>query len=257
MESIQNMDSLEVSEVMALATQVLLFGGLLLGLALLLLGRKMARPGCALTGLVLAGMGALAAAEQLGGRNLMVVWIVAGSAIGCVAAWLLYRVWMGISCAILLALAAPAASVFWEGTTLPPVVAPATQSDEEAPAETDSGQSNPLTRMIESQGQVIRTRWEDQLEPAGRRMISIAAAAGALVGLVGGLFMPNVAAAFQSALIGSLLILISSKGLVANYAPQHTGFLPHQPRTALLLLGLITAIGIAIQWTLLRSKADK
>ena len=240
----------DVSSATALIGQILLFGALLLGTVLWVMGRKMARPGCALTGLVLSGLGVLAVAPSLGGGELTLVWIIGGSVVGCVLAWLLYRVWMGISTGLLLALAVPAASVIWEG----PAVEPDQPVFNEV-TESMNVMSKSLEAIIERKAGLLHTWWE-QLGPNARHVIVVGAAIGAGVGLAGGLLVPNAAAAFQSSLVGSLLILAAAKGLVMSYSPQHVGYLPQQLRSSLLLIGLITVGGIIIQWTLWSPKAD-
>lgn len=248
----------DVSSATALIGQILLLGALLLGTVLWVMGRKMARPGCALTGLVLSGLGVLTVAPSLGGGELTLVWIIGGSVMGCVLAWLLYRVWMGISTGLLLALAVPAASVIWEG----PAVEPDQPVFNEV-TESVNVMSESLEALIERKTGLLRTwtgllrTWWEQLGPNARRVIVVGAAIGAAVGLAGGLLVPNAAAAFQSSLVGSLLILAAAKGLVMSYSPQYVGFLPQQLRSSLLLIGLITVGGIIIQWTLWSPKTDK
>jgi len=42
-----------------------------------------------------------------------------------------------------------------------------------------------------------------------------------------------------------------------NYAGAVADWLPHTPRQTLVALGLITSLGVLIQWTLFHKQADK
>ena len=81
----------------------------------------------------------------------------------------------------------------------------------------------------------------------------VSAAIGLLLGLLG----PYKAASIQSAVAGAVLILFSSFSLLAQLMPEHLGWLPATPRGVLIGLGLITGIGLALQWTIFKRKTDK
>lgn len=81
----------------------------------------------------------------------------------------------------------------------------------------------------------------------------VAAAIGFLLGLIG----PYKAASIQSAVAGAALVLFSTFSLLAQLMPEHLGWLPATPRGVLIGLGLITAIGLALQWTIFKRKTDK
>lgn len=98
--------------------------------------------------------------------------------------------------------------------------------------------------------------WWSEMEPGARRFLVAGAGAGALVGLVLGLVMPMVAASLQSAMIGSVLILFAGRTLLLKYVPGAGGVLPDNWRGVLLSLGLITVLGVLIQWTLRKKKSD-
>lgn len=99
--------------------------------------------------------------------------------------------------------------------------------------------------------------WWDGLESSGRSLVIGAAIIGAIVGLIFGLVAPYVAASFESALVGSILILLPAKVLLNTHAPDMANYLPQSERATIVLLGLITLIGIVIQWTLFRRRTDK
>lgn len=80
--------------------------GVAVGLVLWLLGGKLARPGCALVGLVVgSGAAALLTINQLDPTYALLIIVGCGIA-GCILAYLLFRVWMAISCSLIMGLAA-------------------------------------------------------------------------------------------------------------------------------------------------------
>ena len=89
------------------------------------------------------------------------------------------------------------------------------------------------------------------------RLIAICALAGGVAGLIIGLLFPNLAASFQSALVGALLMVYSGLQLLTVHAPDMAAKVAMTTRLHLILLGLITIVGVAIQWTLFQRKADR
>jgi hypothetical protein len=81
----------------------------------------------------------------------------------------------------------------------------------------------------------------------------VAAVIGLLLGLVG----PYKAASVQSAVAGAVLILFSAFSLVAQLRPEQMEWLPATPRGVLVGLGLITAVGLGLQWTVFKRNTDK
>lgn len=340
---------------LAVVVIVLLGVALLLGLAVWLLGWRLARPACVVSGLVLGGLGGFTLGEMLGSGSITTIPLVVGAGIaGGLLAAMLFRVWMALSAAILLALVAPAAVVIWQGT---PSEAPGetttAQTEREHPGSSfapsrspESGQTRDpdapgSTRRSEpigegpswqeiaeavrerieeeivdqteptsngqggsdneaqgadrgapgnstandttvgtedaSQPQInaalgearaaarswySRTRdqlaaWWGELDGAARRMVFTAAGVGALLGLVLGLVMPYTAAAVQSALVGSLLMLVGGRELVERLAPGWAEAFPYTPRAMLIWLGLITLLGVLLQWTFFHKRTDK
>ena len=74
---------------------VTLLIALMVGVALWLLGRRLARPACAVCGLVLGGLGALAVAQELDDGGLAMAWITLGAVAGFLLAFMTFKVWMG------------------------------------------------------------------------------------------------------------------------------------------------------------------
>ncbi|MFW6059492.1 MAG: hypothetical protein ACODAQ_04890 [Phycisphaeraceae bacterium] len=326
----QNLQTLAES-VLAVALLVVLALGVGLGLAVWLLGWKLARPACVVSGLVLGGLGGFTLGELLRSEGAFTIPLVIGAAIaGGLIAALLFRIWMALSGAALLALAIPAAVLIWQGTPSevdelePPAAEQSTDRSRTAPRVTppresitaprdergrsmnwddiseamrkrleaeaarrasgdgeqravdadasedvadEPAESAQLNAALDEARQAARSwysqtkaqlaAWWNDLDGAARRTLFTAAGVGALVGLVLGLIMPYTAAAVQSALVGGLLMLLAGRTLVERAAPDWTGYFPHTPRATLLCLGLITLLGVLLQWTFFHKRADK
>lgn len=101
-------------------------------------------------------------------------------------------------------------------------------------------------------------QWWDQNTTAQQRMAVWGMIGGALVGLLIGIIMPKYAGALQCAMVGAVLIFVPGRELVVGWAPpSYSGWLPVSPRGTLLALGLITALGFTLQWTLYLKTDDK
>lgn len=115
---------------------LLLGAAVVVGFVIWVLGRKLARPACAISGLVLGGLGGLVVAQKLASQGAMTLPLIIGGSIGgALLAAFLFRVWMGLSGAVLLALLAPAASIVWQGTPLPEIDVEAARQSIEQPVE--------------------------------------------------------------------------------------------------------------------------
>ncbi|XAL99376.1 hypothetical protein OT109_17570 [Phycisphaeraceae bacterium D3-23] len=98
--------------------------------------------------------------------------------------------------------------------------------------------------------------WQENTTDA-QRNVALGMGVGALGGLLlGGLF-PKYTAAIQAALVGAVLLFIPGRELIVDHAPEAVGWLPSSPRGGLLALGLITLLGILVQWTLYFRPVDK
>ncbi|MEM1027184.1 MAG: hypothetical protein AAGJ38_03790 [Planctomycetota bacterium] len=98
--------------------------------------------------------------------------------------------------------------------------------------------------------------WWQEMSPGARRFLMAGAGVGAVVGLLLGLILPGVAASLQTAMVGALLILFAGRTLMLKYVPGSEALLPGSWRGVLLTLGLITLLGVLIQWTLRKKKDD-
>lgn len=237
--------------------QAVLLTAVAAGMLLWILGPRVARPGCAVFGLVAGGLGARAISDQLGGQGAVMLWVIAGSVSGFLLAIVMFRVWVGISCALVLAMVVPAASLVWEGVALPTdPKSVLSESTQKQPVSTQQTWRERIEGVYDRQQQGVRSWW-GRLTDGTRRTLTIAACGGALIGLIAGLIYPHKIATFESELAGSLLVLFGVRELVAIYAPGASGSLPENPRALLVLLGLITLLGCLVQWTVFKPKTDR
>jgi hypothetical protein len=256
----------------------ILLAVIIVGLVLWLLGRKLARPAGAISGLIAGGAAALAASQAIGDGGLLLVWMVVGCIIGAVLAWLLFRIWMGLAAAVVLGLVLPAAVVLFQGpppqgetaaadeqvaevhqpVDLPPAdhsQPPDVQADELAddPA---AAIADKLRRQYDKAVTWGRDWWTRQ-PPARQKAVGYTAAGGAIIGLLGGLAWPNLAATLLSALAGAFMVLAAGKQFIELYASDAADWVPQRLAVQLTILGLITALGVMVQWTIFRGEADK
>ena len=233
--------------------QGMLFALLLAGLTLWLLGAKIARPLGALTGLVAGGLGALVAGQHLEAGSLLLPLTISGAIVGCLGAWLLYRLWMGLVFGTILAVTVPTAALLFQ-----PEPPQDQRVDLSAPPPVQETPESHWQRVQSTAAHVeaeARAWWDRRAAEAGPAVMVTAAAAG-LCGLLAGLLAPNVSASFLSALLGAVLLFYAASSLLQVYVPTWAGRLPSSPEPLLLALGLITATGILVQWTILRHKTD-
>lgn len=254
-----------------------LMGVGVLGLVMWMLGRKLARPACATGGLVLGGLGGFALAHSAGiGASWHFVSVMAAAMAGCLLAWFMFRLWMGLSAAVILGLAVPAGVLVVRGVPpLPEAQAQIQLHDAGEPLQFDNAESSSPPTTLEDQARAIisplltalRQELERQLASIrafwthlggqAQWTLLIAAFAGASFGLVTGLIAPYFAASIQTALVGGLLLLGVAIRLSQTHLSESSRFLPTEVRGRLLLLGLITLAGIGIQWTLSARRTDK
>jgi len=287
------------------------------GLLLWLLGRRLARPACAFSGLVLGGIGGVILGESLVDQGGIMLAIIIGTAIaGALLAALLFRVWMAMTGALIFGGVASAAVLLWQQAPVDEPVGTASAdvsslagSDSETDGESggESGGELKIDIPIDALTGPIREGIASAIEGAGdddseatatvsidkeaaakighaildalrgmaeyyrgslsdwwaeagtgvRGTVMIVGLIAAGIGLLIGLIGPYFAASIQSATAGSILILFSSFSLLAQLMPEHLHWLPASPRGVLICLGLITLIGLALQWTFFAEKADK
>ena len=278
-------------------------GGLcVVGLALTLLGRRLVKPACVVSGGVL-GLGAAWIAAGVW-PVLATYWIpllLAGALAGGLLAAALFRFWVAFASAAFLALVVPLATLAWHGAPLPIHDEAATEEateaatdeaaelDEEDAAAAGALEGRPAAlvdeetrrrvekevgRVSEAAGEfgvavleslselASRQRdaaeaWWSQLGEEGRRNVLVGAGIGGLLGLLLGVAVPYTASSVLSALAGGLLLVFAGRTLAWGLGGDAvSSYVPTEPRTLTAAVGLITAVGIAVQWSLRPKKDD-
>ena len=100
-----------------------------------------------------------------------------------------------------------------------------------------------------------RTAW-DRLPGEQRLVLAIAGALGALAGFLLGLSFPKKVAAIGSAFLGAGIWVPVAARVMDDFSLPGAGALPSSARGWLAVWLLIAAAGMALQWTVLRPKAD-
>jgi len=275
----------------------LLIGGA--GLVLWLVGGRVIRLLCMLWGLLAGGFGGLLVAENLlqqGEGVYLLPLTLGGALLGAVLAGWLFRIWVALMGAAVLAVLA--AGLIW----LYLGVAPPAQENQEGHEAAATGIS--LTSALQSsavaQAQLAATdepvsvdqpsedRWMDQgrqvidqvlshsqlalrqLSATGqhlreqfepwwqaqdtrtRRLLYLALIIGAVVGLVLGLTSPESSALLQSALLGTVLMLLAGSQLALIMGEPWSAWAPQRPRSWLLLGTVLLLMGFFLQLLLRR-----
>ena len=104
--------------------------------------------------------------------------------------------------------------------------------------------------------QAVCAWWQENTNEV-QRNVAIGMGVGALLGLGLGGLMPKQTAAIQAALVGAVLLFIPGRELMIGWVPDASHWLPGTPRGGLLALGLITLLGVLVQWTLYFRQVDK
>lgn len=263
-------------------------GLVLLGVALWFGGRRVARPLGATAGLLVgAGVAYLIAQER--GQSAVMLAGTIGALGGALLAWVLFRIWMGAALAMVLALALPVGGLALQDVAPPPWVCDTQgQSDHESSAApllerlrdgvttSESADvapgASPSERLKAVLGEQVRDAtmswwdrqrtemnlWWESLATTQRGSAIVLAGLGAVVGVLIGLIWPYTSAAIQSAMIGTVLALAGlSRLTTADGAAAVGDVLPKTPAQMVSLVGLITVVGVALQWTVWRRHADK
>lgn len=256
--------------------------GLAVGLVLWLLGRRLLRAGVVISGLVLGGLAGLLLGESLADEGAYVLPMVIGGGIsGALLAWMLFRVWMALSGAVLVALVVPAIMIVWQGVPTPQLPTTTDLRDQfqlqmegppvldetlEVQEPADDAAQSTVMKFFNDVMAVLRQlyvnevedigNWWDQQTSATRNTLMAAAGIGAIIGLLLGLLLPDISAAGQSSLVGTLLIVFTGRALLHHFAPDQMQWL-YNARPLIVAIGLITLLGILLQCTILRKKADR
>lgn len=258
-----------VTGVISNIATALLVAGAVFGLVLWALGCKFAKPVCAAIGTAAGAMAGGLVARSAGYGDMALLGSFVGSIAGVFVALLLFRVWMSLALAVVLAAAMAVGVLLWSqgmdaaspftapGTTVQRVVNNQINAFHEAPAATDGATLRYKAESLAKQARQDAQSWWDHLGAARRSAVMTWAVVGAIVGLGIGLMRPMLAASIQTALVASVLFLLLAPPLVRTLAPAQASWLPRGPQTAVLAIGLITIVGVLVQCALTRRPADK
>ncbi|RMH25680.1 MAG: hypothetical protein D6693_08575 [Planctomycetota bacterium] len=100
-----------------------------------------------------------------------------------------------------------------------------------------------------------RTAW-DNLPGEQRLVLAIAGALGALAGFLLGLSFPKKVAAVGSAFLGAGVWVPVAARVIHDFSLPGAGALPGTARGWLAVWLIVAAAGLALQWTVLKPKAD-
>lgn len=274
-------------DALPMAVAVLFLVMAAVGLFIWVAGTALAKAACTVSGLVLGGLAGWFAGGQLASEGAYILPLTIGAAVaGALVAGFLFRVWMAVAGAVLLSLVLPIGALVWQGHG--PGVAPgdATQTPaaedqtDAAPADTfdvrdfvlqaadpqadqpsdEAGLWSRLSEFLDRMRANVtawgRDTW-DGLGPTGRMIAMLGAAVGALAGLLLGLLVPHISAAVQSSLAGSVMMYFGAVSAARRLLGDAPPFLPDTPRGELAIIGLITVLGVLLQWTVFRKRTDK
>ena len=244
-------------------------------------------------GLSAAWLGAQMLAEL---QSYLWVALAAGALAGGLLAAALFRFWVAAASGVVLALVVPAATLAWQGSDFPVGAGgDGVEAGELAEGEGDErgGGGLPVDSLagidterveekareaveqakaaagelgdsvLESVKDVLgRQRneaeaWWSDLGERGRRSVAVGAGVGGVLGVLLGIAAPYTASSLLSAMAGALLVVFAGRTLaVALGGESVAGLAPDGPRGLVLLVGLITVAGIAVQWMLRPRKDD-
>jgi len=266
-------DLAQLAENLPSLAHVLALVGCIVGLLLVLFGRKLVRTAHAITGLIVGGLLGFVLSNGFDDSGVWIAWSIGGACLGLTLSLLLFRIWVGISLALVLGVVIPMLVLLWSYTPAPPTVNLADDDTVQALREAANGAANPLTReavelpeftdemreklyaLPAAQWQSVRDWWAD-LSDTLRTSAMLAMGAGLLSGLIFGLLKPHLGAALQSALVGSMLLTLSLSHALLIMLGEDAN-IPRGPRVFVAAVGLITIAGVLVQWTILRGKADR
>ena len=250
------------------------------GLILAAFGGKLLKTGSAVSGLLIGGFGGWALALQwIENPDQQLFAVGGGALLGCLITYLLFRVWMGISCMIILGLTVPLSMMAWQNKSLDfaedqSIISTVTQPQafesaadftmRQAQGNRFSGEDLRATAGVAKEHaqevaswiqEFAKGRWEG-LTDMQRQSLGMAGGAGALVGLLLGLLLPKIAAGVQSSMVGAVLILMGGYELLKLYDPQRASELIQTPRRVFIALLGISCLALIFQWTSMMRKTD-
>ena len=261
---------------------------LIIGVILWLLGGKLLRIGACLTGLALAVILCMLFLPQPLDPVISLVAVALASVVGLALGWVLFRLWMGLSLGVVLAIAVPMTVLAFDGVRGPEDLIPPSPGMRQpvrlhnnaphpsplpAPRYRERGFVHLAALSPEQQTQVeeldraakerlqpaltTTSDWWHSLPPAERRRAERYGLIAGVAGVIFGLLFPVVSAALQTSLLGSVLIVASAISLAPDFYPEAVPHLPHDGKSFLAITFMLAVIGFIFQWTISRPKADK
>ena len=264
-----------------------------IGIALWLAGGKLLKAAVMLGGLMLGMIVGAVSIAFVDSPGIAIGFMAALGLLGVLGAWLMFRAWVAFAAAIMFAIAAPAGVIVWQGVPAQQLSDDTEQATAQVQERYDAlssqlnddtklqvqqliqqGDAEALTKadtLLAEQGEKawdaaktavfrnledVKAWWSDSATSV-QKNVGLAMLIGAGVGFLLGFIAPTYAASVQSALVGAVLIVIPGRELVASYLPAAAEFVPTTARGTLITLGLITVVGIALQWTLYLRRDDK
>ncbi len=255
----------QLEMVSSMEPRLIAFGFLaFFGMVLWVFGRKLARSGCGFSGFLAGASFALILPSSHASPQTLLMAMGIGGVVGFILAWLLFRVATGLTLAVTLALAVPIVDLAWQDNL--PSFTPIKIESEVTPHLANGLQTKDVLptaleikpfvhRNVDIQRSAI-TNWRNQLDDDTRHTMGALALAGALSGLFIGLVFPYLATSAESALFGSVLMLIGFWNLAAHFKlPVPWEKLASSQQVA-MAVGLITLAGVIAQWMMWRKKAS-
>lgn len=112
-----------------------------------------------------------------------------------------------------------------------------------------------LRSVVQGPWEKLSAAWQELSDDARKSMLG-AALLGGLGGFFLGLIFPRLGAAAGSSLLGTLFMAAGCITILTYYNPSILTRMDNQTSLCLMALGLITLMGIGIQWTLERRRTD-
>lgn len=263
------------------------------GAVLWLLGGKVLKPAAILGGLALGMILGGLSMMFVESAGVVVGFMVGLGLLGALAAWLVFRAWVALAMALVFAVAAPAGVLIWQGVPAGELAQDTEQAAVQVERQYDQmvGQLNDQTKLevqsliergdeaslkqadsiLKEQGskafkaareivfrnlEDINTWWQSR-QPGDLRTIGLAMLIGGGVGLLLGLLFPSHAVVLQSAMVGAVLMVVPGRELLVSQFDSAGQWAPTDTRGTLVTIGLITAVGLILQWTLYLRRDDK
>ncbi|RMD59967.1 MAG: hypothetical protein D6824_10205 [Planctomycetota bacterium] len=266
--------------------EALAVAGLLVGLALWIAGRRVLRPFFALAAAALLGAAGFFLPAGLGASFNPHLTLAVGAVVGAAVGLLLYRFAMALTLAIAMGALSPTLFAVATGVHAPQPSAqrtlgpeelalpgvpmqgaqpPAAEASTAAEAEEPAAASLPPDQGSEAARRVRAFLREASLElearwvalPLNVRLLLLGVAAtGALVGFLTGMAFPKPVALMATAIVGPLLWVPCGLSLASLHGLDVDAVTPHTAQSWLLVWLVLSAVGMATQWTAFSRKAD-